>query len=210
MRKSVTKLLSSITRQRRRLLRSGALIGARLASRPVAPSAFDYAPVFDHLDAELAAAQCSVHAAEANWSLGQSEVDERREDRDRAFARLRDLHAPVPRLLRHLKVPMPPSGTAASPEALACQVARTVYVLRRLEPEPPAPVGGVSLDPGPLAEQLETHSRRLEDQLRALSLAESQLKVSRPKADDAFASAGRVLSWVSRTIESLEGLSQET
>ena len=206
MRTSIVKLLSSIGRERRRLRRRRAIVGARLAGRSTLPSGLDYLKVFDHLDAELEAVANALRCAEATHDLNLARVEERREARDRAATALRDLHAPVPNLLRHLNVPMPRSRAAESPEAVGREAARTVCVLRRLERDPPAPVGGISLDPGPLAEQLESHGRHVEDAIVGLGMAESAVKSGHSMADQKFAVAGRVLSWVARTLESLDGL----
>lgn len=207
MRNSVVKLLGSIQRERRRLRRRRAIIGARLAERAAIPAGFDYTPVFDHLDAELVAAAESLHVAEATYDLNLGRVEKRHKARDLAVAELRDLHAPVPNLLRHLNVTMPSrSRTAESPEAVSHEVAATVCVLRGLERHPPAPVGGISLDPGRLADQLETHCRRLEGTIVGLAMAESAVKSCKPAADRTSATAGRVLSWVARTLNSLDGL----
>ncbi len=84
-----------------------------------------------------------------------------------------------------------------------------VDVLRALEREPPWPVGGIRVDAGYLADELEDGQRTLEGSLRKLEDAESDVRHARCEANQAFARADRVMSWVAWTMEGLSGLAGE-
>ncbi len=124
-RRPARKLLRSIATLRSTLRRSRQRVCRLLAERPDAPPAQDctYSPIFDHLDAELAAVE-------------------------------RDLA-------------------------------------------------------GDLADELEDGQRALAASLRALADAEADVRYARFEADEAFARAGRVMSWVAWTLEGLCGLAGE-
>ncbi len=209
--RSIATLRSTLRRSRRRLCRL--LADRPAASHNTARPAQDrtYGPVFDHLDAELAIVERDLAAAEDNLAANRVRPIQLRGRRDLDAASLADLHTPIRRLLGGQPIkgadilPVAPD----SPEALAYHMTLAVDVLRALEREPPWPVGGVRVDAGVLADELEDGQRTLEASLRALEHSEWDVMHARSEANEAFARAGEVTSWVAWMLEGLSGLAGE-
>ncbi len=81
-----------------------------------------------------------------------------------------------------------------------------IDVLRDLARKPPLKVIGITIDAGVLADGLEAALGPLKNGLRALIEAESELKIARARADEAFAPAEPVVKWVSEALDGLRGL----
>ncbi len=81
-----------------------------------------------------------------------------------------------------------------------------IEVLRDLARKPPLKVIGVTIDAGVLADGLEAALGPLEAGLHALVEAESEVKIARVRADEAFAPAEPVVKWVSEALGGLRGL----
>ena len=205
MRKTVTRLLRSIDRRRRRINATRLDLADRLRRRGAASPDADYDPVIEHLDAELAAVRDRLLDAELAYGVDQDTLRKCRRWRAVTYRGLRDLHAPIPRLLENLGIIVHSGARSSCPDGLVREVGATLETLRGLE-RPPAPAGGLRLDPTPLISQLEAAQSSLVADLGAVSRAETEVKLSHRAANDAFGRAGRVLSWVSRTVESLDGL----
>ena len=96
-RNRVRDLLKSLDRLRRKVETQSARIARGLASRPAAPpgAAGLYAQVLAHLAAELHALETDLGAAEEAYLLAKERPGEPCERRDRAAARLYELHRPL-------------------------------------------------------------------------------------------------------------------
>lgn len=220
-RKPITRYLRSIARLRSTIKFSRATLGRHLAERPAAVSAatgkpgFTYHPVFDHLDAELAAVHRELTAAESAYDCAQIEAIQLRRKRDRAAAKLHNQHTPIERFCRSqpdLKGAGIVGPTPEAADALALQVSTTVEFLRSLAAAGPTPPGlrpGVKIDAGALADDLEAGLPRLNAAIRAVISADSDLRFARYRAEVAFNQAEGVVPWVSRTLENLSALAGE-
>ncbi len=104
-RRAVTKRLDLIRQLRAFLRASGPTLDHHLTRRPAAPGdgTLTYRPLFDHLQAELAAVERRLAGAEDAYDLDQARVPRRREERDQAVHALRDRHSSTRRLLRGLR-----------------------------------------------------------------------------------------------------------
>lgn len=208
MRKPISKLLKSIVRLRATLQAFRDGIVRQLAERPAAAGT-SYGPVFDHLQAELAAVEPELSVAEDAYDVAQFRAGELREKRGLAVSRLSGEHVPIERLLRcqtHLKGVGAVAGTPQCRFVLARQVRRTARFLRKLEREQPALACGIKIDAGDLAGGLEAGLGRLEASIAGVNEADGHVALAQERANRAFAEAERVVSWVTRTFESLGGL----
>ncbi len=209
-RKPVRKLLERIAERRTNLRSSRAHLVRRLAARPAAPpgAAGAYGLVLDHLDAELAAVETGVTAAEDGYVQARERVTASRRERNCAADDLRELYIPIQHVVGRLPVRGAPvlAFNPDSPAALAHHMPLAIQVLRDLAREPPPKVIGVTIDAGVLAGELEAGLAPLEAGLRALIEAESDLQVARARADEAFGPAQPVVKWVSQALGGLRGL----
>ncbi len=209
-RKAVRKLLERMARIGANLRSSRRHLCERLAARPCAPrrAARFYRLVLDHLGAELAIVETDLTAAEDACSLARPRPTECRRQRDDATFMIRELYIPIRRLLGDLPV----KGAAilavlpASPAEFAGHLPLAIDVLRDLDRQPPWQVGGVTVDAGDLAGELEAALPTLAAALRALEEAEADLRMARSRADGAFARGEKVVSWVSEAVKGLRGL----
>ena len=204
----IADLRSSIRESRDSLSRQLARRAAALSGAP-AGDATIYQPILDYLDAELAAAHRELADAERAYDAAQPELPRLRRRRDAVAAELRDLAAPLPRLLRGLPG-LPGAGIPValpeSPVGLADLLPDILDFLRRLERNPSPPIAGIRIDAGALAAELEPRMRRLEDCLRSVGKAGVAEDCARTLANQALARARRVATWVGLTLENLAGL----
>ncbi len=228
MRKASRKLLKSIAKFRTRLQADRADLARLLAARPaaerIAPLAAAtpvplegsiYDPVFDHLDAELAAAETELAAAEKAHFAGQEDLVLLRRKLELANSNLSARHATIERFCRSqpgLKGGGIVASTPKDPDALAYQAWLTLEFLRSLEADaaagrnPPALAPGVSIDAGVVAKDLEAGLPPLEAATTAVVEARSANVMALARADQSLAEAERLLTWVTGVLENLRGL----
>ncbi len=210
-RKSVRQILESIGRLRATVRSERVRIGRRLAERLAAPTraAQAYSLVLAHLEAELAAIETDLAAAEDAYGNLKHRPAELRRRRDRAALKLYERLAPLRRLLSglpELRSTGIVGSTPSAPRPLVEQTAQTVAFLRQLERDPPPPMHGVIIDPGAAAEDLEAAGGRLGALLEELKGAEAQATAARAEAERALAHAKSVAPFVMQALEGLAGL----
>ncbi len=195
----------------------------RLAERLAAPvsAAHAYPPVLGHLDAELAALESDLGAAEDAYGTVKQRAAGLRRRRDRAVADLYRLHAPLQRLLislpelrdagialivgndvyrRSWRTNNPwtrawcVGPTPKAPRPLADQAARTVDLLRQLQRDPPPPIRGVIIDPGAAAADLEGATERLAAVLEEFEVVEARAVAARAEAEATIALTDRQIA----------------
>ncbi len=141
-RKSVRQILKSIGALRATVRSERDRIGRRLADRLAAPThaAEGYSLVLTHLEAELAAIETDLAAAEDAYANLKHRPAELRRRRDRAALKLYERLAPLRRLLSRLPE-LRSAGivgsTPSAPRSLVEQTTQTVAFLRQLERDPP-------------------------------------------------------------------------
>ncbi len=180
------------------------------AARPTAPpgAAAAYGLVLDHLDAELATVETGIAATEDAYVRARERITKSRRERNRAADDLREQYSGIQRALNRLPVKGGEifAVTPGSPAALAHHMPLAIDVLRDLARQPPLKFIGVTIDAAVLADGLEAALGPLKGGLRALIEAESEVKIARARADEAFAPAEPVVKWVSEALGGLRGL----
>ncbi len=205
MRKPASRRLKSIARLRALLRTSRRHLDAALARRSAAIGGepADYGPLFDHLDAELAAAERHLAATEGAYHHDRFEAASLCQRRGEAASELYDHQRPTRRLLVQLvSEPALGSSTPRDARGLARQTRLTLQVLQRLEHRPP-PVTGVEVHPRALAARLELRLGRLEDLCDALIAVRASTAASCEQADRALATADGTVSCVAGSLEGL-------
>ncbi len=208
MRKAASRRLESITRLRRILRGSRDQLDRRLRRLLAARSeaGFSYRPIVGHLDGELLTVERRLAEAEDAYGLAQLQPPALRRQRDQQVFELYEYYDSIRRLLaavfsrRYGTGIADPVPRAAQP--LIRHVRLTSSLLRSLKRDSPA-LAGVELDPGALAGELEPRADRLEAVCEALEDAGVAVGLDRESADQALAEAGRVVSWVARSLEGL-------
>ncbi len=205
MRKPAARRLKSIARLRSLFRTSREALATALARRSAATGgeAVAYDPLFDHLDAELAAAERHLAAAEDAYHRDRAETSNLRLRRDEAAAELYAHQRPTRRLLLHLgRAPEIAESTPRAAAALARQTRLTLGLLRHLEGRP-QPTEGVEIHHRALAARLQPRLARLEDLCDALLSARAVTAATCEQADGALAAADRVVPGVARSLEGL-------
>ncbi len=211
MRKATAKRLESIARLRAGIAASRERLGRRLTARPAAPSGedFSYGPLFDHLDAELAAIERRLQAAELAYGQAEMHLSRARGARNDDAARLYALQCDAKRLLeaalgsgRELSA-LGFGATSRSPQALTLQVKRTIPFLRDLKRVNPLPIVAASFNASAFADRLQTELERVEALSQAAVQADHAAAGSRSDADDAAAEVDRIFPSVLEVFESL-------
>ena len=217
-RKAVDKRLKSIARLRTVIASSRDRLSCRLAERPAAPRVerFSYGPVLDHLQAELAAVERRLTAAECAYAADQAKLASARQTRNRRVSDLYTLQCDARRLLQvvlgprqQLELHMIGDTPSRSPLPLARQVKQTIPFLRNLEHVPPPPALAVTFDAPAFADKLQADLERVETSCAALARAEHATIAARCRADEAVAEVDRVFPWVLQAFEGLCRLAGE-
>ncbi len=212
-REAVGDLVGTIGRMRGLLRSARDPIARGLAARPAAPAGAEgaYRAVFEHLEAEVAAGERALAAAEDARAAAELRPVELRQERDEAASELSRLVARLQRIL----VTLPllgdgelAAGAPAAPVELPAAARSLVELLRRLERDPP-PVFGWSLEAGAAAAELETGSWRLEALVEELGTAEAAVVPARQEVMREVGRTDRVASAVSEAMQGLAGLGED-
>ncbi len=211
MRKTARDQLHTL-RRLRRLLRSNRTVIARLLAPDPAPGSAErqlFESLFAFLDGELEDFEDDLWQAESLYLAVRERVAKARQVRDRAASDLRAIHTPVYRQLARYPAGERAGISGAAPDTptrLVYCVPTTIKLLKEMNDEPPPPIGGVKIDPGLLATDLDTGLEALEDALTALDHGNSEVRLALEQANGERSQAKHVTPPVGRVREGLGGL----
>ncbi|MCP3961162.1 MAG: hypothetical protein GY719_25225 [bacterium] len=210
-RKAVTKRLKAIARLRSMIRVSGGELSERLARRPAAPrgEGFGYGEVFAHWDAELAAVERELAAAEDAYVRRKELIVTVRGLRDQAISDLYQEQTAVQGLLqslpdsRELVLEGIAGAVPQDSSALALRARRTAVLLRRLQRTGRWRGDKVGVEVANLIEALEEGGRELEMLVSELEDAQAAVDAARCRAEERVAGVDGVVPWITRGLESL-------
>ncbi len=214
-RQAVANVLGTFRWLRDIIRKARAPMGRDLASRPAALAGVKraYFAVFDHFEAEVAAAEVVLAAAEGTYAAATQRFVDLRRQRDEAAAELYGLLAPLRRCLATLPVRGAGVSVTTPPPsevpALLEQAAQTEELLWLLERDPPPPNRWLSLEAAPVAAELEGRRWRLEALLEEIEVTDAAVLPARKEAARALEEAGRVTSAVTGAMQGLAGLGED-
>ena len=206
MRKPTNRRLESIHKLRGILTSSRGDLEDRLGSLLSEQSgvSFSYRQIIDHLEGELIRVETGLSAAEDAYDVGQQLPPQLRRQRKHLAAELHDRYESIRQLLAGAFARR--YGTAVtepaprSPRPLIRHVRLTSSLLHCLRPDS-AVFGGVEIDPGALAAELDPRAEDLEELCNAVEIACADVINHREQADRALVEADGVVAWVARSLE---------